>query len=88
MDTSWTYLGHVELNSLYIRLFFLSASWTKSFLAGISIRKYERESSVSIVALGEPFSLSFFCIVGLPVALPSVKSNSLKKYTFLCYKLA
>ena len=43
------------------------------------IRKKVRASSVFITAFGEPFSLNFFCMVGIPVALPSVKFNSFRK---------
>ena len=62
MDISWTHLGHILDTSSLIRSisdsFILSASWTKSFLAGISMRKYERESSVSIVAFSAMPSVS------------------------------
>lgn len=34
----------------------------------MSIKKYVRFSSVSIVAMGDPFSRSFFWIVGILVA--------------------
>lgn len=59
MDISWTHLGYIELNSLYIRFFFLSASWTKSFLTGIfpdfcptsksSVSKYTNDTETPYV---------------------------------------
>ena len=45
----------------------------------MSIKKKVLSSSVSIVALGEPFFSNDDCIVGIPVARPSVRSNSFKK---------
>ena len=44
----------------------------------MSIRKYVLSSSVSIVALGEPLASSSSCTVGIPVALPSVRSSSFR----------
>ena len=45
----------------------------------MTMRKKVRASSVFMTALGEPFSLNFFWMVGIPVALPSVKFNSFRK---------
>src|SRR5690606_1894112 len=41
--------------------------------------KWLRSSFVSNVASGEPLSNRLFFIIGIPVALPSVKSSSFKK---------
>lgn len=56
-----------------------SMAFCKPSLQGISIRKYERSSSVSIRAGSEPFLRNSSWIVGILVARPSDKSSSLKK---------
>ena len=63
----------------------LSVFLSLSFLRGMSIRKKLRFGSVSMVALGLPFLFSSSCIVGIPVALPSVKSSSFRKSPSLLF---
>ncbi len=70
--------------SRLVQLLFPPKSSSDSLLAkpslhGIVIKKYVRSSSVSIVAGADPLSLRVFCMVGMPVARPSVRLSSLRK---------
>lgn len=81
---TWTDICPSVCPSRLVQLLFPPKSSSDSFLAkpslhGIVIKKYVRSSSVLIVAGADPLSLRVFCMVGMPVARPSVRLSSLRK---------